>query len=65
MNATTTGRRCLNTGKVQIGLLYQPTNRAHHDRDATLLQTALLNRREAGAAEQLLVRLTRRFWRWA
>lgn len=65
MSATTTGRRCLNTGKVQIGLLYQPTTRSYHDRDATLLQTALLSRRHAGPAEQLLVRLTRRFWRWA
>jgi hypothetical protein len=61
----TPGHRCLHTGKVQIGLLYQPTTRPHHDRDATLLQSALLSRRSAGTLERLAVRLVRRAWRWA
>jgi hypothetical protein len=52
-----------NTGKVQIGLLYEPP-KPYHDRDACLLQTALLNEREAGALERLLVRLIGRFWRF-
>lgn len=52
------------TGKVAIGLLYQRPP-VHHDRDACLLQTALLNERQAGALEVLAVRLIRRFWRWA
>lgn len=51
------------TGKVAIGLLYQRPP-VHHDRDACLLQTALLNEREAGALEVFLVRLVRGFWRF-
>lgn len=50
------------TGKVAIGLLYQRPP-VHHDRDARLLQTALLNEREAGPLEILVVRLIRSFWR--
>ena len=49
---------------LQIGLLYQPPLRLHHDRDARLLQDALLNTREAGAMERFITRLLRRFWMW-
>jgi hypothetical protein len=53
-----------NTGKVQIGCMYQPTTKPHHDRDALLLQSALLNTRQPSAAEIFFVRLVRRFWAW-
>jgi hypothetical protein len=52
------------TGKVAIGLLYEPP-KPYHDRDARLLQTALLNKRQPGTLELIFVGLLRRFWGWA
>jgi hypothetical protein len=49
-----------NTGKVQIGGNYFPDHRPYHDKDALLLQDALLNRR----APTFWGRVAAAIWRW-
>ena len=50
------------TGKVKIGLLYQPAMPAIHG-DAIRLQAALLDKRTARPAG-FVMRALARFWRW-
>lgn len=52
-----------NTGKVQIGLLYQPAMPAIHG-DAIRLQSALLDKRTLRPTN-ILTRTLNTFWRWA
>ena len=49
---------------LQIGCMYQPNTKPYHDRDALLLQEALLNQRNPSMAARMAVRLLRRFWAW-
>ena len=49
-----------NTGKVQIGLIYQSTARVYHDADALRLQSAFLNKRQGGWLGKILNKV----WRW-
>jgi hypothetical protein len=49
-----------NTGKVRIGLAYQPSQCAYHDRDALMLQSALLN----PARPTFFGRIAAKIWRW-
>lgn len=52
-----------NTGKVQIGLLYQGHPRPYHDKDALLLQRCLLSR-HSHRSQNVLLQLVRNFWAW-
>lgn len=52
-----------NTGKVQIGLLYQGHPLPYHDNDAITLQRALLAR-HSHRSQNVFKRLVSRFWAW-
>jgi len=42
-----------NTGRVQIGLLYQPSTKRVFSRDELTIQNALLNQRTGGLFERI------------
>ena len=48
---------------VQIGCMYVPQQKPYHDKDACLLQSALLAG-QPSRAEMIFTRILRPIWRW-